>query len=303
MAEPNGPLPAEPYGRLRRLRIRASREVRTWLGGSYASAFRGPGVEFAELRRYQPGDDVRRIDWQVTARRREPYVRRHVEERELRVIIAMDVSASMGRFGAAPSKRTSAGELAAMLAVSAARNGDRVGGLLFGSHVVSSIPPRRSERHAMQVVRLAASAGAHSALTDLRPVLDRLRRLHGHVVAFLLSDFVADPPLWEPEPRRLLAACARKHDVLAVWLQGRDPSSFPGGFAVTTEDPESGRGLIVPAFGRALSFTQEAAERHRLLTGQALQRCTVPTMELKPGEPYVSKLMRLLAERRSRRAR
>ena len=291
------------YRRVRRLRIRVLRDVTTRLGGSYASAFRGPGMEFAELRHYQPGDDVRRMDWQVTARRREPYVRRYVEERELRVVMAMDVSPSMGRLAAGSEHRATACAVAATLALSAAWNGDRVGGLLFGSQVVSIIPPRRGEKHALDVVRLAMSEEAKGDLTDLRPALDCVRNLHGHAIVFLVSDFVTDPPAWDGEVRRLLAACARKHDILAIRLQNPAAHRLPARVIVEGVDSESGRAIRLDMFGRAGEQANASLERHGLLTAQALRSCTVSTVEVSPGEPYLGKLMRLFAQRRAKRGR
>lgn len=291
------------YRRVRRLRIRVIRDVTTRMGGSYASAFRGPGMEFAELRHYQAGDDVRRMDWQVTARRREPYVRRYVEERELRVLIAMDVSASMGRSAVGSEPRATACEVAGTLALSAAWNGDRVGGLLFGAKVASIIAPRRGERHAMDVVRLAMSTEAGGNRTDLRPALDCVRNLHGHAIVFLFSDFITDPPPWDGEVRRLLAACARKHDLLAIRMQSQEARGLPTEIIVEGAETESGRMIWVDMFGRAGEGANASLARHGLLTARTLRGCAVSTVEVSPGEPYLDRLVRLFAQRRAGRRR
>jgi len=183
----------ELYEQAKRLKVRVLRDVMTRFAGAYASAFRGSGLEFAEVRHYEPGDDVRRMDWQVTARRLEPYVRRYVEERELRVLIAVDASGSMGSLAAGSARKETACKVVAALALSAAANGDRVGGLLFADRVAAVIPPRRGQRHALGVVRQAMSEQT-AAVTDLRPALSHIRNLRGHAVVFLVTDFLVEPP-------------------------------------------------------------------------------------------------------------
>jgi len=287
--------------RVRRLRLRVLRKVTAGFGGSYASAFRGPGMEFAELRHYQPGDDVRRIDWQVTARRREPYVRRYVEERELRVLIAMDVSASMGRPGEGSRKREAACQAAAALALSAARSGDRVGGLLFGSTLVSTMPLRRGERHALDVVRMTLSEGDAGARTDLRPALSRLRNLHGRAVVFLLTDFLTEPPAWDAGVRRLLAACGRKHDLLAICLRDPAAGALPEDALLEVRDAESARRLVLDTFGTRGKSAGSFQEAHARRTAQTLSACGIPFVNLAPEDDCVGRLLELFRARGRRR--
>lgn len=300
MAEQVSPPAEELYRLVRRLRVRVWRDVTTELAGTYASAFRGPGLEFHGLRRYEPGDEVRHIDWQVTARRREPYVRRYVEERELRVLIALDVSRSMDEGVPGATKRDRACAVAAAVALSAARNGDCVGGLLFGDQVLALIPPRRGEKHALSVLHRALAARATGGLTDLRPALRQVRNLRGHAVVFLLSDFITAPDPWDEEVRRLLAACARKHDVRAMRLA---PADLPSGAIVEASESESARPIRLDMLGRAGAGARDALRAHGRLTAQALTACGVAVAEFGPTDSYLARLKELLEGPRSLRRR
>ena len=229
------------YRRVRALRLRVVRQVRTLLAGTYRSAFRGPGVEFLAFAPYEPGDDVRRIDWLVSARRPRPYVRRHAEERELKVLLALDVSASMDVGRPGQTARELGCTLATAVGLSAAWNGDVTGALIFGAGAIKLAPFRRGERHVLGIVSQMLSAAPGGAHTDLRPALTRVRGLRGHVVVLLLSDFLCRPALWDGDAQVLLSACARKHEVLAVRLHGPCPDSCGARGFLRGIDAESGR--------------------------------------------------------------
>ncbi len=283
--------------RVRGLRVHVARAVRTRLAGGYASAFPGPGVEFMELRPYVPGDELRRVDWRVTARRRTPYVRRYVEERELRVVIVLDVSRSMGTLKERRPARERAATVVAALALAAAQSRDRVGLLSFGADVQTALPPRRGMRHALEAVRRALTEVAPGARTDLRPALRALRRLHGHAVAFLVSDFALEPGLARAEVRRLLAACARKHEVIAVHLPPEPAPALPA--LVAVRDAESGRAAWVDGArgDEAASGRRAAAVRAALLS------CGVPSARVEPEGDVAKELLRLFAGLRAGAAR
>jgi uncharacterized protein (DUF58 family) len=261
------PLPAEDvYGRVRALRLRIVRKVRTLLAGAYRSAFRGPGIEFLEFAPYQPGDDVRRIDWLVSARRNRPYVRRHAEERELKVLLVLDASASMN---VGPAGRTACDlvcTLAAAVGLSAAWNGDRTGGFLFGGDRVEAVPFRRGERHVLRILSRLMSGPAYGRQTDLRPVLRRVRAIRGHLVVLLLSDFLTSPAPSQDEVLLLLAACARKHNVLAVHVTGPSPGTADAFLAGA--DAESGRVICCDA-------DLAGGDAHARRTRDALSHCHV----------------------------
>ncbi len=282
---------ADLVRRARRLRLRVLRQVRTHLAGCYASAFRGAGIEFESVRPYEPGDDVRRIDWRVTARRPTVYVRQYQQERELRVLLALDVSDSMhiGPAEDAPVRRALL--VAAALGLAAAENGDRVGALLFGREVLDAVPTRGGERHVLSILRRALEARPAGPATDLMPLLSQLRNCRGHVVCVLLSDFLTTPPVWRPDVRRALAGVARKHHLMAVQFPAC--ANLPAGVVWDGADPESGQRIRLDA-----SRGEDAPmRRHRRRVRETVLRCGAPFAEIAPGTAPIPALHRLLATR------
>ena len=220
---------------VRRIEITTRHLVRDIVAGEYSSAFRGRGVEFAEVREYQPGDDVRSIDWNVTARLGTTYVKRYLEERELTVCFVVDFSASK-RFG---SRLRTKGELAtevcAVLALAAARNNDRVGTLFFTDRVERMIPARKGRRHVLRIISEILSFAPEGSGTDLTGTLDYLESvLRRRSVLFIVSDFLAAG--YRPGLGRL----ARRHDVIAVQLSDPRERQLPDAGLVSLWDPESG---------------------------------------------------------------
>src|SRR5215475_8271303 len=189
-------LTREVLRQVRRLQLRARRAVEDPLGGAYRSVFKGTGIAFEEVREYQPGDDIRAIDWNVTARMGHPFIKRFVEERELTVVLAMDASGSQ-QFGTlVQPKREVAAELAAVLAFSAVSNNDRVGLVQFTDHIEQFLPPRKGTRHVLRLVRDVLFYQPEHHGTSLREGLDFLNRvLHRRTIVFLLSDFL-DRHFW-----------------------------------------------------------------------------------------------------------
>jgi len=251
-------LPAEVMRQVRRLRLRARRAVRTVLGGEYHSAFKGTGLSFDEVREYQPGDDVRRIDWNVTARMGHPYMKRYVEERELTVMLVADVSGSQ-RFGTGEQpKRAVAAEVAALLAFCAVSNHDRVGLVAFTDRVERSIPPGKGTRHTLRVLRdvlFYEPAGVKSDLTTALEYLNRVQRRRA--IVFVLSDFLGTG--YDDTFRR----AARKHDLIAVRTSDPREHSWPAVGLVNLEDAETGRQVLVDAASRRFraAFAGRAADR------------------------------------------
>ena len=228
--------PEELMREVRRIEITTRHLVRDIVAGEYSSAFRGRGVEFAEVREYQPGDDVRTIDWNVTARLGSTYVKRYLEERELTVGFVVDFSASK-RFG---SRRRTKGDLAtevcAVLALAAARNNDRVGALFFTDRIERMIPARKGRRHTLRIISELLSLQPAGIGTDLTAALEQLESaLRRRSVLFLVSDFMTAG--YEAALSRL----ARKHDVVAVQLVDPRERELPNTGLVTLRDPESGR--------------------------------------------------------------
>jgi len=234
----------EILSRIRRLELRTRARVEAAFSGQYRSIFKGRGMNFEEVREYQPGDEVRTIEWNVTARlgeaRGEAYVKKFTEERELSVMLVVDISRS-GDFGSVDrSKREVAAEVSCVLAFSAIRNNDRVGVLLFSDHVELYLPPRRGRRHALRIVREILFFEGKGRGTDVGGALERLNRLlRRRSVVFLFSDFQS-PPFARP-----LGLTARRHDLVALPLTDPREETLPDIGTVRLEDAESGELLEV----------------------------------------------------------
>ena len=244
--------------KVRRIEIITRRLVQDQMAGSYHSVFKGRGMSFDEVRPYQPGDEVRLIDWNVTARTGDPYVKEFVEERELNVVIAVDVSSSMSTGSGASSRRDAAAEIAATVALSAIHNGDRVGLLLFAEGYRSFVPPKRTRGHGLRVIREVLAANPpRSAGTNLKEAIAYLGLiLKRRSVVFLVSDFL-DVAGMEREIRTL----ARRHDVIPLHVQDPLELEPPELGALMGEDPEVGARQLLP-FGFA-SYRQAFASAVR----------------------------------------
>ncbi len=233
-------LPADALRQVRRLHLRARRLVQTLLGGEYHSAFKGAGLSFEEVREYQPGDDVRTIDWNVTARVGHPFIKRFVEERELTIILVVDVSASQGFGTQQLTKRAAAAELAALLGLCAASNNDRVGLLAFSSTIEQYVAPNKGSRHILRLLRDILAFDAQHPGTNLAAALDYLNKVQRRrAIVFLMSDFVGTG--YETAFRRT----ARKHDLIAVRTSDPREKTWPAVGLVRLEDAETGRQLLV----------------------------------------------------------
>jgi len=249
--------PEEVMHEVRRIEITTRHLVRDIVAGEYSSAFKGRGVEFAEVREYQPGDDVRTIDWNVTARLGSAYVKRYLEERELTVAFVVDFSASK-RFG---SRRRSKGDLAtevcAVLALAAAGNNDRVGALFFTDRIEQMIPVRKGRRHVLRIISDLLSFEPAGTGTDLTAALAYLEpMLRRRSVLFVVSDFMASGY------HAALGRLARKHDVVAVQLVDPRERELPDAGLMTLRDPESGAWRYVDTGSEAVrnAFRARVAE-------------------------------------------
>ncbi|GAB1341472.1 DUF58 domain-containing protein [Gemmatimonas sp.] len=227
--------PAEVLRQVRRIEVRTRRLVDSRFAGEYRSLFKGQGMEFAEVREYQPGDEVRSIDWNVSARMGRPFVKRYVEERELTIMLALDLSGS-SRFGTrARFKHDLAIELAGVLSLAAVRNNDRVGLMLFSDRVEHALPARKGRKHALRLIRDLLTVEPKGRGTSMEAAVDRLMRLLPHrSVVFLASDFIAT------DVEKPLARLAQRHDVIAVTLEDPAERVLPDIGAARLEDPETG---------------------------------------------------------------
>lgn len=233
-------LPADVLRQVRRLHLRARRLVQTLLGGEYHSAFKGAGLSFEEVREYQPGDDVRTIDWNVTARTGHPFIKRYVEERELTLLLVVDVSASQ-RFGTGLlTKRAAAAELAALLALCAVSNNDRVGLIAFSSEVERFVPPNKGPRHVLRLLRDILAYEPQKQGTDLGVALDYVVKVQRRrAIVFAIGDFLGTG--YEKAFRR----AARKHDLIAVRTSDPRERGWPPAGLVRLRDAETGREMLI----------------------------------------------------------
>ena len=291
--------PEEGAAEVRRIEITTRHLVRDIVAGEYSSAFRGRGVEFAEVREYHPGDDVRMIDWNVTARLGSAYVKRFLEERELTILFAVDYSAS-GAFGTRRrTKRALAVEVCAVLALAAARNNDRVGTAFFTDRLERYVPPRKGRR---QVLRVISELLAHEPAgrgTDLAGSLLALEPLlRRRSVLFLVSDFLADA--WRP----VLGRLARRHDVIAVQLVDPRERELPDVGTVALQDAETGAWRWVDtASPRVQDAVRARVARFDAELTSAVEEGGADLLRLDASEPYGERLLAFFRRRERALAR
>ncbi len=291
--------PREVLRKVRRLEIRTRRLVDESLAGSYHSVFKGRGVEFAEVREYEPGDDVRTIDWNVSAKMGHPFVKKFTEERELTVVLVVDASAS-GRFGsAAATKLETAAEIGALLAFSAIRNNDRVGLLLFTDRVERFVPPRKGRQHGLRVLRELLAFQTEGSGTDLAGALEVLRRVvTKRAVVFLISDFQA------AGYEKTLRVVNLKHDLVAMAISDPRESQLPKAGFVALRDAETGRPVVIDTGNNVVRrLYAERWERERVRTRNTLKRTGTEILELSTGADYDRELVNFFRERARRVAR
>src|ERR1700729_834219 len=274
---------------MRQLEIRTRRMVNDSLAGEYHSGFQGRGMDFDEVREYSPGDEVRTIDWNVTARAGRPFVKKFTEERELTILLLVDISAS-GNFGSAPlSKRDLAAELASVLAFSAIRNSDKVGLLLYTDRVERYLPPKKGRRHVLRVVRDILYPPPEGRGTDSVKALDVASHvLHRRAIVFLISDFQSpgDPVRIRADLRRAMRLTNRRHDLIAVQAQDPREKELPNVGVLALEDAETGEVIELDTANPAVRkrFNQLAVERARRLVND-FRAEGVDTLELKTDAP------------------
>jgi uncharacterized protein (DUF58 family) len=290
---------------MRQLEIRTRRMVNDSLAGAYHSVFKGRGMDFDEVREYTPGDEVRTIDWNVTARAGRPFVKKFTEERELTIFLLVDISAS-GNFGSGlASKRDLAAELASVLAFSAIRNSDKVGLLLYTDRVERYLPPKKGRRHVLRVVRDILYHLPQATGTDTVKALDVANRLlHRRAIVFLISDFEtsAEPTAARAELRRAMRRTNRRHDLVAVHVEDPREKELPDVGIVALEDAESGEVIELDTASRAVRkrFKELSTERSRRLVSDFRSE-GIDTLQLQTGAPYMPALQRFFKTRERRR--
>ncbi|MCZ6778512.1 MAG: DUF58 domain-containing protein [Acidobacteriota bacterium] len=292
-------LPQEILRKVRKIEIVTNRLVNEGLAGEYHSVFKGRGMEFAEVREYQAGDDVRTIDWNVTSRMGHPYVKQYVEERELTVMLAVDASGS-GEFGSARQlKRELAAEVAALLAFSAIQNNDRVGLLIFSDKVEKYLSPRRGRRHVLRVIREILYFQPTHRGTRLAAALDTLNRvLHKRSVVFVLSDFL------DQGYERSLMQTSRRHDVIVIPVIDRREGELPSVGLVALRDAETGEERVFDTRNKAVRREyMRRGERRREALESMLKRASIDSVFLSTDEPYDRALVEFFHLRARRRRR
>ena len=294
---------------VRRLEIRARRRVDNLFGGSYNSAFKGRGIEFAEVREYEPGDDVRTIDWNVTARSGHPYVKRFMEERQLTIVLALDCSATTG-FGAVDrTKLEMMTEVGAVLTLAGVRSNDRVGLCLFGARGLAPgrtlhVSPSKGRTHSMRIIRELIEADPGSDHADIPGVLTEIGRTHKRrSVVVLISDFLSGINN-EPQPTwaRPLRMLARRHEIVAIRCTDPRETELPRAGTLRMHDPVSGRRFVIDTDSRRVRERYRARaleETGRIV--DALDRARVDHTELSTGGPAIDDLARFLDQRGRRR--
>jgi uncharacterized protein (DUF58 family) len=293
-------LPREILRQVRRLQLKARRAVEDILGGEYHSVFKGTGISFDEVRAYQPGDDVRSIDWNVTARMNQPFVKRYIEERERTVMLVVDTSGSLAFGTGRQPKREIAAELAAVLAFSAISNNDRVGLVQLSDHIEHYLPPRKGPRHVLRVIRDLLFFEPARRGTALGQGLDYLNRvLRRKAIVFFFSDFL------DRDYERALRRTARRHELIAIRLSDPREQELPPVGLVELEDAETRSRLLADTSSHALREAYRTAALERSLALQRLMRSVgVDLIEASTDGGHLDALVRFfrLRERRARRS-
>jgi uncharacterized protein (DUF58 family) len=298
-ASESPPKQSTPDSILQRLDWKVVRRLDGLLQGDYRSLFYGYGVDFADLREYQPGDDIRYIDWNVTARMNAPYIRQYIQDREITAWFLLDLTPSMD-FGSVQSlKRTVLIDFVTTLARLLTRNGNRVGAVFFGNRIERMIPARSGRIQVLRLVNdlLRQPSMTHAPFTDLTPLLEgALHALKRRSLVFIVSDFISEPG-WE----RPLSLLNRRHEVLAIRVWDPRETDLPDVGPVIMEDAETGEQLYVdthdPGFRRRF---QEAAQRREAALNETFKRAGVDTLSVSTDEDLVRAIVRFTMLRRQR---
>lgn len=284
--------------KIRHIQIMAKKAVTDILAGEYHSVFKGRGMEFDEVREYQPGDDIRTIDWNVTARTGVPHIKRYIEERELTVILMVDLSGS-GHFGStSKTKNEVAAELCGLLAFSAIRNNDKAGLLVFTDEIELYIPPRKGTRHVLHIIREVLRLKPRGKKTNINHALNHISRLlKKKAVLFLLSDFRA------PDCSNALRAVSKRHDVIAISITDPAETQLPKAGMVELTDNETGKRLLVDSSAKQIrrNFARISTIRRQELATM-LKKQAIDHIPIMTDRNYVGDLVSFFKARERRRS-
>ncbi len=287
---------AEIIKKVRRIQIVANRAVNDLFAGQYKSVFRGRGMEFDEVREYQPGDDVRTIDWNVTARTGTAYIKRYCEERELTIMFLVDVSAS-GAFGSVDrSKLDMVVEAAATLMFSALKNNDKVGLITFCDDVIDYFPPRKGKSHVLHLIRELVAVEPVARETNLTAALEFLSRVHRRrAVVFLISDFMA------ADSQHAMAVCNKRHDLIAMTVSDPREHVLPDVGFITLQDAETGELVELDTrHPKVRELFKSRAEKRSEGLSNRLKRIGADELAIRTNEDYASSLHRFFRLREKR---
>lgn len=292
-------IPRQIIQKIRQIEIRTKHLVNDVFSGEYHSVFKGRGMEFAEVREYEPGDEIRSIDWNVTARLGRPYIKRFIEERELTVILMADVSAS-GHFGTVNQMKSEiTAEICALLAYASIQNNDRVGLLMFTDQIEKFIPPKKGRTHILRVIREVLYTRPGHTGTDITQALEYLNRLlTRRSIVFILSDFLTE------DYAKPLRVASKRHDVVAVTITDPRELSLPGIGLVELEDAETGEEVLIDT-GDA-DWRRQYAEYNEALRearDQQFRVTGVDAIHIRTDEPYIDPLLQFFKLRERKFAR
>lgn len=289
-------LPKEVLRKIRRIEITTSKLVTDFLSGQYESVFKGRGIEFDEVREYQPGDEIRTIDWNVTARMGHPYVKKYVEERQLTVMLLLDASSS-SHFGTTKRfKKELAAEVSAVLAFAAIKNNDRVGLIIFTDRIEKFVPPRKGLHHVLRVVREALYFNPKGRGTDIAGALRHLNNIISRrAIAFVISDFFAE------DFKKSLSIANKKHDVVAVTITDPRESELPNAGIVELVDAETGkRYMIDTSSSKIRDRYRKKAREMREERAKAFGSVGVDHIDISTDRAYIDEFIKFFRMRKRR---
>ena len=289
-------LPEELIKRIRQIQIYSSRAVDASFAGQYESVFKGRGMQFDEVREYMPGDEIRTIDWNVTARTGRPFIKRFVEEREMTVLFAVDLSAS-GEFGTVSKlKNELAAEFCAVLAFAAAKNNDKVGLLIFTDRIELFIPPKKGSRHILRLIRELLGFTMPKRRTNIPLALDYVAKvLRKRATVFLVSDFI------ETDFRKPLSLLNKRHDVIAVPVRDRVEIAMPAVGLIEVQDAETGQIMLVDTSSKRFraQYGDHSSRRFSELKN-TLRSINVDLIPIATDKPYINDLIQFFHMRHRR---
>jgi uncharacterized protein (DUF58 family) len=297
-------LPKDLLQKIRRIEITTSRLVSEMFAGQYHSVFKGQGIEFDEVREYQEGDDIRTIDWNVTARTGKPHVKKFIEERELNVMLLVDASRSCNFASVNILKNRLAAEVAAMLAMSATGNNDKVGLVHFTDRIEKFIPARKGRQHVLRVIREILYFKPQGTGTDMAGALEYLNKITTrHSIVFLISDFIG----YEEEGptanalRKMLTVSNKRHDIVAVTLNDKLEYELPDAGMVVLEDAETGEEGVIDTSDPEVRSAYESHNRKRKESREQLFRsCGIDFIDVFTDKPYTDAFIKFFGKRRRR---